>query len=103
MSSSDELTQREKHLIKMRQKFSTRRQDIIAYMLKRPQGTSIMELAQGLGMSLASIERYVAKMKRAGDIELCRSEPIKGVSRRPINYYVVTIDGELDGLSTKSY
>jgi hypothetical protein len=102
MHSSPVLTQKEKHLIKTRQKFATRRLDIISYMLNRPQGTSIMELVQGLGMSLASIERYVAKMKAKGDIELCRSEPLKGVSRRPINYYVVTTEGELNGLLEES-
>lgn len=100
--SSTELTQKEKHLIKTRQKYKARRLDILDYMLKRPQGTSIIQLVKGLGMSLASIERYVAKMKAEGDIELSRSEPLKGVSKRPINYYIVSTKGELDGLLEKS-
>ena len=71
-------------------------------MLKRPQGTSIMELVKGLGMSLASVERYLAKMKESGDIELCRAEPIRGVSKRPVKYYVVSTQAELDGLLSKT-
>lgn len=102
-TSSAELTQKEKHLIKTRQKFQTRRLDIIVYMLKRPQGTSIIELVKGLNMSQASVERYLAKMKANGDVELCRAEPIKGVSKRPVKYYVVSAQGELDGLLEKSY
>ena len=87
---------------KARHKFETHKQDILGYMLKRPQGTSIMELVKGLGMSLASVERYVAKLKLIGDIELARAEPIKGVSKRPVKYYVVSAQGELDGLLKKS-
>jgi hypothetical protein len=101
-SSSTELIQKEKHLAKTRLKFKARKLDIIDYMIKRPQGTSIMELVQGLGLSLASVERYLAKMKAAGDVELCRAEPIRGVSKRPVKYYVVSTQGELDGLLSKA-
>lgn len=72
-------------------------------MLKRPYGTSVMELVKGVGLSLASVERYMAKLKADGDIELLRAEPIKGVSKRPVKYYVVSAQGELDGLLKKSY
>jgi len=52
----------------------------------------------------------VEKLKRDGDIRLLKAEPLKGVSRRPINYYVISNEGmvalterELDGLLKKSY
>lgn len=70
-------------------------------MLKRPQGTSIIELVKGIGMSLASVERYVAKLKETGDIELCREEPIRGLCKRPVKYYVVSAQAELDALLNK--
>ena len=101
-TSSAELIRIEERYKKARHKFETRKQDILDYMLKRPQGTSVMELVKGLGISLASIERYVAKLKEVGDIELCRAEPRKGVSKRPVKYYVVSAQGELDGLLKKS-
>jgi len=99
---SAESTQENKYT-KARHRYKTRRLDILDYMLKRPHGTSVMELVKGVGLSLASIERYLAKLKADGDIELLRAEPIKGVSKRPVKYYVVSAQGELDGLLKKSY
>jgi len=86
---------------KARHKFEARRLDIISYLSRRPQGTSVMELARGVGVSLPSAERYLAKLKKLGDIELCRAEPIKGVSKRPIKYYVVSAEAELDMVMNK--
>jgi len=110
MHSSPELTQKEKHLIKARHKYKTRRLDILEFLIKRPLGSSTLQIAQGIGVSLISAKRYIAKLKNDGDIVLLRSEPIKGVSRKPINYYaisnegmVVLTEGELDGLLKKSY
>ena len=87
MHSSPELTQKEKHLIKGRHKYKTRRLDILEFLVKRPLG-----------------------LKNDGGIVLLRSEPIKGVSKKPINYYVISnegmvvlTEGELDGLLKKSY
>lgn len=100
--SLKELTKVEDRYKKARHKFETRKHDILDYLLTRPQGTCVVELAKGIGMSLSSVERYVAKLKEAGDIELSRAEPIKGVSKRPVKYYVVSTQGELDGLLKKS-
>ena len=110
MHSSPELTQKEKHLIKTRHKYKTRKLDILDFLASRPLGSSTLEIAQGIGVSLVSAKRYVEKLKRDGDISLLKAEPLKGVSRRPINYYVISNEGmvalterELDGLLKKSY
>lgn len=87
---------KEQHLLKARHKFKTRWLDIVRFMLSRPEGTSVMQIAQGIKVSLASAERYLSKMKDRGDIELARAEPIKGVSKKPIKYYILTADAELD-------
>lgn len=85
-----------------KQKFEGRRKDILAFMLSRPQGTSVVELAKGINVSITSAERYITKLRTEGDIELCRAEPIRGVSKKPIKYYVVTTEAELDGVLKKS-
>lgn len=92
---------KEQHLLKARHKFRTRWLDVVKFMLSRPQGSSVMEIAKGVKVSLASAERYLAKMKDRGDIELARAEPIKGVSKRPIKYYVVSAEAELDYYNRK--